>query len=361
MRPRGKAFADDQFIAESMEAEDGLARIQLKLEQLELDVSEAYIKYLDAEEKGLPSEEFKKNHARLVQEYEAEEKHKKGTTTTGGSMAMIQAGLGKALPVREEKKKEMVTAKRVLSAEEIKKVEEHHSKLPKPLQDLMEAVLGEDITLGLAGNVVFIRGEGHIYDRSTPETWLKDSNEAMLPHNQAKKFKRTDIIPSNTHIEALADLMLIIHGKEKEMKAPLSLNMLSYTEESLATKRVRIKPEVIALIEQTYQTFPDKHKILFNKMCRDPISNIIMDDPVFLPDGYIYDRSTAMLALKHGGRCPKNKGMTFTKDDITDCYSVRKGLEQLQKTFAIVLAAKNAVTTTKPSAPPESSIKFHGY
>jgi len=79
---------------------------------------------------------------------------------------------------------------------------------------------------------------------------------------------------------------------------------------------------------------------------------VIMDDPVFLPDGYIYDRSTAIAILgdQKKARCPLNKEIEFTLADITTCYCVRAALDKLREKVvsdqAAAFAAKSSAKVT---------------
>lgn len=332
---KGKEFVEDKFIAESLYDEDKLARTQIAgkyLQQLQNEVSDAYIKLLSAQSV----------YEVAMKKLEAEEARQKS------SAAIIHSSLG-LRPRAMEEKKDLPIAKSAIAPQEMLKVEAHFDKIPAHLKSLMEAVIGDNIILGLARDPVFIRGGGIVYDRSTVEGWLKGKESAPIPHNPGKLFTRADIISCNTIIEAMADLMKIINGKEAEMKAPLALNKLSYTETSLSLKRVRIPLEMISAIEEAYNHFPDKHKVLFNKICRDPITNVIMDDPVFLPDGHIYDRSTVFAALNNrsSARCPLNKDIQFTLADVTDCYCVRNALDELRKGFEMLKSGPAAKSLSR--------------
>ena len=63
----------------------------------------------------------------------------------------------------------------------------------------------------------------------------------------------------------------------------------------------------------------------------------ILQDPVFLPDGYIYDRRVLQVycaQTKFSGLtswpCPKNTEVKFTSAQILKCYSARNVLDLLK-------------------------------
>lgn len=244
-----KEYVEDQFLADSMFDEDKLARSQVEkkyLQQLQNEANDAYIKLLAAQEAyDIAMSKLKAEEAKQVKAVEDKQK---------SSPVKIYGALDITIPPME--KKQATKSKQAIAPQEMKAVEKHFENLPSHLQSLMEAVLGENITLGLARDPVFIRGEGIVYDRSTAEGWLKDKAEALLPHNPGKTFTKADIITCNTIIDAMADLMKIIQGKEAEMKAPASLAKLSYTDKSLSAKRVLISTDTIEKIEKAYASFP---------------------------------------------------------------------------------------------------------
>lgn len=323
-----REYLEDQFLAQQLAKEEEQAQEQKKLNVIQDQVDTAYVKWLDASERKLSPEiisQFQRELDIAQRKLEQEKKRPAGPGSAGG----IYGALNIPVKALAEKKGIKATPLHVFTQEEMKKINQHYLNLPEELQKLMDAAIGEDINMELAANPVFIRGEGKIYDINTVRAWLKGKDEAMFPLNQDKRFKESDIIPCNTLIKAMNILLNIIGGEE--VKAPEKLDQLLITEESKAAKRVLISAEIVQFIEKGYVALLERHKVLFDTICRDPKTRIIMDDPVMLPDGYIYDRSTVNLYLKYkGGQCPLNDNITFTQADITPCVTIGKVLEQLR-------------------------------
>lgn len=347
MQRKGKEYLEDRLIAQSFANEEKLAAEQIKSKKLKPyrdKVDEALALYLNAQDNvnALPSEleQLKDAYESAQRRLEFEEKELNRSPST---QAKLLAGVLRSAEIKDEKK---ATPYRVFAADEMKLINQHYEKIPEELKKLMDAALGEDINLLLAANPVFIRTEGfgHIYDRDTLMQLLKHG-EAMCPHNQDKKYTEADIIPCNSLLKAMDHLLNIIKGAVFE--DPKLEPALSVTDEIKAVKRARIPANVVDMIEAGYKKMLPHRKVLFNSICRDPITNIIMDDPVLLPDGYIYDRCTAMGYLKYNnGQCPLKPSIKFTKDEIIPCLTVGKVLDQLRDNI-LAEAAKMGMSVQK--------------
>lgn len=361
MLRRGTEYLEDQLLAKQLAKEDEKARAQINrkvLQKLQLVVDEAYVSLLTAQGSNVSmdvlqklEQDFNKAKAAL----EAEEVNVGLRKPPVNSMALIHASLKPLVDFKGANVRPVAARVREFTPDEIKLMNAHYRKIPDNLQKLMDAAMGEDITLELVTDPVFIRREGHVYDRNTAVEFLKDNAEAMCPHNQEIKYKATDIIPCNALIEAMGYLLSIANGAAVPVQ-PMH-NKLAITDASRSLKRSRIQPDVVALIERNYQMLPEKHKLLFNTICRDSVTNQIIDDPVLLPDGYIYDRSTAEVYLKLAdGACPKNNAIVFKKEDITPCVTVCKVLDQLRDN--ILLAMKLAEAKANADKKPDGPIKL---
>ena len=185
---------------------------------------------------------------------------------------------------------------------------------------MLDAVLiDENISQEVIVNPVFIKKDGRVYDLSMIEKII--ASNGKNPFNQEMVFKKEDIIPCNTLIKAIQLLLLIIDQHEI-CSQPVEKNKFDPSQEILS--------------EAFYQKLPPKHQRLFDIICRDPMTNMIMKDPVFLPDGYAYDRSTAEILLESAktAECPLDKNILFTKEDITKCYLIDSVYEYLKKMAA---------------------------
>lgn len=249
----------------------------------------------------------------------------------GGSATVIHSALGSA----QEKKQPAIQAEHVFSADEMLKIKHHYETLPEELKKLIDSALSDErITLDYITNPAFIRGEGHIYDRSTILDILKGKDSAPCPYNPGRLFRQSDIIPCNTLIKAMRQLLNIIGGDEPV--PPSQRDDILFNNKS-NDKRKLITPEQIALIEIYYEKFLlPRQKVLFDIICRDPFTGIIMDDPVLLPDGHVYDRTTIALVKRFSPGdnkypCPGNRNISFTDEDVTTCYFVASVLEQLKQ------------------------------
>jgi len=215
---------------------------------------------------------------------------------------------------------------KVFTAQEMESINAHYDKLPENLKKLMEAaILDDHVNYGFMAQPVFIRGEGQVYDRPDVITFLNGRSEALALVNKDVKYGVKDIIPCNPILIAMQHLLTIIQNKP--IQPPAYQNELSHLIEGEA----KVDKRVIELMKANYFALPAKHKILFDALCRDPITHKIMSDPVFLPDGYIYDRVTALDYLETLGTCPLNDKISFAKEDITPCVFVIKIIDQLKE------------------------------
>lgn len=349
MQRRGMEYYDDSLIAMRLVAEEKQTREKLK--KLEISVDEAYIQLLDAEEGHLPLVDVQRLQRALTQAQQnlaAEEKKPKmdiatitaKLKTTPSSNGAIQASLQRApgLEIKQESKKVVAKPLRTFSVAEMKKIHEHSLSLPEHLRQLLEAVLEEGTTLEFTDNPHFIKGEGRILNLNTINDLLKDTPKAISPYHRVE-FTRADVIPCNTLIQAMDLLLHVIDG------ADVVYHRLDSKLATLLTdvSRKRVKPEVVAMIEEIYSSMLPRHQKLFDIICRDAKTKKIMDDPVGLPDGFVYDRTTAEAHLRIlDGACPMNPEIKFTAEDMTPCHFVIAVLDLLPPMLNKIMEAKLA-------------------
>jgi hypothetical protein len=277
------------------------------------------------------------------------------TQVAGASQNLIHQSLGLAKG-KEFKSLARAQPLRSFTDQEMKKISEHHGKLEPNLQKLMDAAISDDqFTLEFIANPVFIPRDGHVYDKKVLEDFLAAKNgKANCPLNQEISFTATDITPCNTLIRATEQLLNII---ETEGKIAPVKDKPKYATLEQKAQRKRIPEILIPIIEKFYSQMEDKHKLLFDIVCRDPVSGQIMDDPVLLPDGHVYDRTIAMYLLKYErGECRLDPAISFTEKDITPCHFVVKVLFQLKENIetAIKLQQQNAA----PALSKEEALKL---
>lgn len=308
MQRRGAEYLEDGLLAQKMDEEEKEKDSLIKLQN---QASEAFINWIVADENGTDKAKvnvLKMEYLRINQLIENKKNNKEEKEN---NKILIQQ------PIR------------TFQSNEIKLINDHYSTLPTELSSLIDAVLSDDIiSLELIPNPIFIRREGKIYDIKQIMELLKDKEDALTPYSR-QSFNKSDVIPCNTLIQAMDHLLKVIQGKQLTPKNEFKLSSLNKQKMEV---RTLISVELITFIEKHYEQMTDKHKVLFDLICRDPITKQIMDDPVFLPDGYVYDRSTAVayLGLKNG-ICPQNPKLSFKKEDITPCYFVIAVLEQLKQ------------------------------
>ena len=239
--------------------------------------------------------------------------------------------MGKSLQKEPKNTNSYPLAWAFLTENEKERITTHYQKLPEELRALVEAALQDDrISLDMMSNPVFLRGEGHLYDRDTVVEMLKGKKEANYPNNTDKKFTEEDIIPCFSLIKAMRIMLQIIDGKEFPFN-PVEVN--SQPRISNASKP-RFSPELIDMIEIYYQqSLQPKHQALFDAICRDYFTKAIIQNPVFLPNGYVYDNTTLAFLLESAGEQNEAElpcGFRFKREDITPCYMIEKVLEKLK-------------------------------
>jgi len=316
-----REYIEDRLLAEKIHNEDKQALANSKnIQSLEEKASQALIEKLMAE--SSEDKDYEKIY-RINQEYELAIKSLESAKAESRPIP--------SAPSATNASQHMAKAQHTFTHSEISLIESHYEKVPESLRKLMDAVISDErISLGLIPNPVFIKGEGEIYDRDTINKLLEEKASATAPLNRNLTFTKKDVIPCNTLIISMLHLLNIIQNKE--LTPITAKNKLSSLHK--ITTRKRIPANLVHLIERNYMSFQDKHKLLFDTICRDPMSNEIMDDPVLLPDGYVYDRSTALAYLElSGGKCPLNSKVTFQKEDITSCYFVISVLDELKKSI----------------------------
>jgi hypothetical protein len=285
--------------------------------------------WLEAVDKGVSQKEQDKLNQKYVQAlYDYENQREKMLEI--GSTYLIQTALQKK-PEQTISQSYTVQPLQTFSEKDSALIEEHYEKIPADLKILLDAVLkDENIKLEIMTNPVFVKGDGHVYDLATVEKIIAKGGKNPL--NEDMKFKKEDIIPCNTLIKAVQILFAIISGSEFSNK-PVEINQFNQDALDKTMSSKTISSELIKVIETYYQTLPPKHQCLFDIICRDPMTNMIMNDPVFLPDGYAYNRSTAefLLDSMESAPCYLDKNISFKKDDITKCYLIFSVFESLQK------------------------------
>jgi hypothetical protein len=338
MQPRPPLeYLEDALLAEKLNNE---AIFSMKKRDLEEKASLACIAYFAVQGTNSPHE------LELKIKYEAAQNalEQLDAKSFSSSSALIKNS------IKNNAAAPKALAKRFFSVAEAERMKEHNKNLPAHLQKLMDAALLEDVSLELMSNPVFIRREGKIYDAKTVSSWLKDKKEALCPYNQAITFTKDDVIPCNSVIESMEHLLAIIENKKIDPQ--IIKNPLSLLPDSKSQVRSRIPENVITIIEMVYQKLPDKHKLLFNTLCRDSITKKIMDDPVLLPDGYLYDKGTAIAYLKAKGTCPRNNEIAFTQADITPCAMVCQILDQLRENALEEMKKKESENVNSAVAKP---------
>lgn len=233
------------------------------------------------------------------------------------------AVLSKAVPLR------------FFSKEEVEKIRERNESNSEHLKDILEAAIGDDkITLDLVDEPVFIRREGYTLNRKTIyEQILKDADQAKCFFTKDITFTKEDIIPCNSLIRAMDLYLCIIDQKPYESPAAKEKKCTFVISEETGSEEKAVLSETdVKFITAMYQGLSKDYKALFDSICKDPLTGKIMRKPVFLPDGYAYDASTAKAYLElMNGQCPLNSAIKFTAEDITPCYYVIAVYEQLKQ------------------------------
>lgn len=282
-----------------------------------------------------------------------EEKRSVASAGVSSSQAKIQSQLVQQAPLEEKKRNHPASASpdqgikqlqgvplRIFNPEEIKAIDIHYASLPPHLKGLVDAVLEDnEIMFNKIRTPVFLRNEGEIYNLEVAQQLVGMSfPKRSRPDNVTSR----DIIPCRTIAEAMDLLLEIIelknHGKEKDTPV---IPILRFEKDiELPKEKQRIPLHMMQVIDKIYDSLNNNHKWLFNKICRDPITNKIIQCPVLLPDGCVYDLTTAQHYLKEEkGVCPRDKTITFTQNDITPCYFIDRVITHLNESMEKFMTA----------------------
>jgi hypothetical protein len=301
------------------------------LQKLQDNASQAYANLLDAQGRGESEKiinELEETHDYYMDQLKfAEEKlaeHKLSTDLIY-SQLFQQPREKKALTCGAK-------AKYTFSIEESEEISDHYEKLPENLQALFNAaLLDSTISMDTIENPVFLNGEGYVYNATFIQETLTGSRDALYPTNNERKFTQAEVIPCNTLIVAMKYLQDIIRNKPYIQEPIHQNNFLQPTEQERAMEYYYL------------YVMEAKHRILFDKICRDSMTQMIMRKPVFLPDGYAYDMQTALTLLEsaqgEAATCP-GSNILFTKEDITPCHIAINVLDQLKENIATFMQQK---------------------
>ncbi len=207
-------------------------------------------------------------------------------------------------------------------------------------QALIEAVIEDGtVTLDFVCNPVFILGEGDVIDKTTALGMVNDNVPSPRLRNTVKV---ENIIPCNPIILAMQVLLNIINGTNQ---ATVELKI-----DNSVTIAYKVLTPYLSKIESYYKMLPPKHQRLFNILCRGSTGHIL-EDPVFLPDGYLYEKSLVMswLNIAYAARTPcycPNSAIVFKEADITPCYFSQ----------AVMNLIKENINNSAPSAATSSSL-----
>jgi len=187
---------------------------------------------------------------------------------------------------------------------------------------------------------------GKTYDLLTAVKMINPiTGEGQTPERQSR-YRLVDIIPNNTLSKAMQYLLEDLAEEAK----PIRFDEVKQQdlERQIATMKADasyeptppfISNEKSAEFETFYQYLESpRHKDLFSILCRDPLTGKVIQDPVYLPDGYTYDRET-VLALLHGRHvalCPFARQVSFRKEDIKTCYSARNLLAEVDGQIQLI-------------------------
>jgi hypothetical protein len=301
------------------------------LEILKEEADAAYARLLQAQLDNENEERisFLDKHYKFIQSEVEKEERSQIFPRNQSSTSLVTARLSQH-PVE----KKLISAAKPLrefSNDESVKINNHYNILRPDLKALFDAALNDSqITMETIKNPVFIKGEGYIYDLSILEKILEKTGEAIFPRNNDRVFTKKDIIPCNTLITAMLRMLNIIEGRISNAK-PVEIDQ--YIMQMPENNKQGITIQMIKMIEKYYNDkLEPKHRVLFDAICRDSSTNMIMQNPVFLPDGYAYDENTVLFLLEAGeGKavCP-NADIEFTQNDISPCPLAVAVLEQLK-------------------------------
>jgi len=186
--------------------------------------------------------------------------------------------------------------------------------------------------------------DGRTYDLLT----VINMSPRILPTDPTRRFDLTEMVPNNTLGKAILFLL-------ESFKNPNYVPPQAYTPDrqdevrrrAEAIKKQQAFPQDYCLTDADVQDFNqyyltlarrgelEKYKLgLFDIMCKDPITGVVFQDPVYLTeDGYTYERSTLLALLAEGkgiANCPGASHIQFTAAHIKTCYSTRDVLHQIK-------------------------------
>lgn len=219
------------------------------------------------------------------------------------------------------------------------------SKLTEENRALFDAALIDKLIMEDEMRMPVLIADGRAYDQDTIKRLPEDKDGLKETPQREAKFKNEDIVPYNTLGEALRFVLNDIRAEENKQgitEQQIYLYVNPTLKKAAKTQKIEneapcLSDEDLRLLKVYYDQLTPRRKQLFNIMCRDPLTGRILQDPVFLPDGYVYDRRTiqAYCAQKEfdglkNWPCPKNTEVKFTKEQILKCFSARNVLDVLK-------------------------------
>jgi hypothetical protein len=145
---RGTEYLEDGLLARRLADAEKQNREIIK--KLEVEAGNAFVELLMAQEAKKPLQEQKRlqeESDRLQAKLEAAQKQAKAFLN-GGSINLIQAGLGSLEEKKPSERKEPTKSIRDFSEKDMEKINQHYENLDDDLKGLMSAAIGEVIDLG---------------------------------------------------------------------------------------------------------------------------------------------------------------------------------------------------------------------
>lgn len=309
------------------------------IEELEESASVALVKLFDAQERQADPDTL----GNLEQQYNVilvkieEVKSRLNVHGNKGSTSAVMSKLSQLSIAQPVVNLSQTGAQplHIFTKEENNRINKHYESMRQDLKLLFDAALEDSsISMDKIDNPVFLKNEGYVYDAASVDEMLGNKTAVNYPRNPSVQFTRKEVIPCNTLIKAKLHMLNIMDGVISTAD-PVEMN--AYMQPVYDNNQSKIPPEIIKIIETYYMKgIEAKHRILFDAVCRDSCTNMIMQQPVFLPDGYVYDRSTVMQLLdsayfagEESAMCPM-ANITFKIEDITRCRLAEAVLEQLK-------------------------------
>jgi len=231
-----------------------------------------------------------------------------------------------------------------LTPEQIKIITRELTPQTQPLFDA--ALEDASISMDTMRIPVVLRANGRGYDFYSLSQLAEDKNNYRETPEERIKFKLEDVIPHNTIATALNFLLANL-----EQGVPPDNNMLVNITLLRAVQNSQVSPSGPVTITSEQQTqlesfvthLTDRQQKIFNIMCRDPLTALIIQRPVILPDGFTYDEKTMQAYCQMGEnrgqatwKCPMNPEVTFTQQDILYCRSIENVLENVKKCMTVM-------------------------